>query len=95
MATFELWFKAIPTKLWTMEMEMATHSSILAWKIPWNRGAWQATVHGLSKSRTWLSNWEQAMERRGIDRKNLFNVITRLVYLRHKKKDKIIEYKVF
>ena len=35
------------------------------------------------------------MERRGTDRENLFNVITRLVYLRHKKKDKIIEYKVF
>ena len=24
-------------------MEMATHSSILAWKIPMDRGAWQAT----------------------------------------------------
>ena len=28
------------------------HSSILAWKIPWTRGAWQATVHGVAKSRT-------------------------------------------
>ena len=31
---------------------MATHSSILAWRIPWSRGAWQATVqrveHNLS-----------------------------------------------
>jgi len=25
---------------------MATHSSILAWKIPMNRGAWQATFLG-------------------------------------------------
>ena len=24
---------------------MATHSSILAWKNPMDRGAWQATVH--------------------------------------------------
>ena len=24
---------------------MATHSSILAWKIPMDRGAWRATVH--------------------------------------------------
>ena len=24
---------------------MATHSSILAWKIPWGRGAWRTTVH--------------------------------------------------
>ena len=28
---------------------MATHSSILAWKIP-DRGAWQATVHGVAES---------------------------------------------
>ena len=24
---------------------MATHSSILAWRIPTDRGAWRATVH--------------------------------------------------
>ena len=35
---------------------MATHSSILAWRIPMNRGAWWATVHGVAKSRTRLSN---------------------------------------
>ena len=28
---------------------MATHSSILAWKNPMNRGAWWATVHGVTK----------------------------------------------
>ena len=33
---------------------MATHFSILAWRIPVNRGAWQATVHGLAKSLTQL-----------------------------------------
>ena len=26
---------------------MATHSSILAWRIPMDRGAWWATVHGI------------------------------------------------
>ena len=31
---------------------MATHSSILSWRIPMDRGAWQATVHGVAKSRT-------------------------------------------
>ena len=37
-----------------LEKEMATHSSILAWRIPWRilRGAWQATVHGVAKSQT-------------------------------------------
>ena len=38
-----------------LEEEMATHSSILAWKIPTDRGAWRATVHGVEKSWTWLS----------------------------------------
>ena len=28
---------------------MATHSSILAWRIPTDRGAWRATVHGVMK----------------------------------------------
>ena len=27
-----------------LEKEMTTHFSILAWKIPMDRGAWQATV---------------------------------------------------
>ena len=39
-----------------LEKGMATHSSILAWRTPMDRGAWQATVHGVAKSRTQLSN---------------------------------------
>ena len=31
-----------------LEKGMTTHSSILAWKIPWTRGTWQATVNGLA-----------------------------------------------
>ena len=34
------------------EEGMATHPSILAWRIPMERGAWWATVHGLAKSDT-------------------------------------------
>ena len=29
---------------------MAPHFSIVAWRIPVNRGAWWATVHGVTKS---------------------------------------------
>ena len=35
-----------------LEEDLATHSSIHAWRIPIDRGAWQATVHGVAKSRT-------------------------------------------
>ena len=40
-----------------LEEDMATHSSILAWRIPMDRGAWRATVHGVAKSRTRLRDW--------------------------------------
>ena len=33
-----------------LEEDMATHSSILAWGIPMDRGAWRATVHGVTES---------------------------------------------
>ena len=29
-----------------------TNTNSLAWRIPMNRGAWQATVHGVAKSWT-------------------------------------------
>ena len=35
-----------------LEEGMATHSSILAWRIPVDRGAWQAAVLGVVKSQT-------------------------------------------
>ena len=35
----------------TLEKGMTTHSSVLAWKNPIDRGAWRATVHGVTKSR--------------------------------------------
>ena len=50
------------TQVWSLgwedplEKEMATHSSILAWRIAMDRGAWWATVHGVVKSQTWLSD---------------------------------------
>ena len=40
-----------------LEEGMATHSSILAWRIPMGRGAWWATVQGVAKSQTRLSDF--------------------------------------
>ena len=39
-----------------LEKGMATHSSILAWRIRMDRGACQATVHGVAENQTQLSN---------------------------------------
>ena len=33
-----------------LEEGMATHSSILAWRIPMERGAWRAIVHEVAES---------------------------------------------
>ena len=35
-----------------LEEDRATHSSILAWRIPMDRGVWWATVHGVAESNT-------------------------------------------
>ena len=45
----ETWVKSVG---WEDPLEegMATHASILAWRIPLYRGGWQATVHGVIKS---------------------------------------------
>ena len=50
-AMLETWLRSLG---WEDPLEegMATHSSILAWRVPMDRGAWQATVHGVAKSWT-------------------------------------------
>ena len=39
-----------------LEVGMATHSSVLAWRIPMDKGAWRAAVHRVTKSRTQVSD---------------------------------------
>ena len=39
-----------------LEEGMAAYSSILACRIPMDRGAWHAMIHGVTKSRTQLSD---------------------------------------
>jgi len=47
----ETWVQSLGQKD-PLERGMATHSSILAWRIPMDRGAWRAIVHGVTESWT-------------------------------------------
>ena len=42
-----------------LEKGAGTHSSIHAWRIPMDKGAWRAIVPGVAKSWTRLSDWAQ------------------------------------
>ena len=37
-----------------LEKEMATHSSVLAWRIPGTAEPWEAAIYGVTQSRTRL-----------------------------------------
>ena len=54
-AMWETWVRSLG---WEDPLEegMATHYSILAWRMPMDRGTWRATVHGVAESWTRLSN---------------------------------------
>ena len=47
-AMWETWVRSLGQED-ALEKEMATHSSILAWRIPWTEEQW-ATVHGVAKT---------------------------------------------
>ena len=46
--TLETWVQSLGQKD-SLEEGTATHSSILAWEIPWTEGAWWAIVHRVTK----------------------------------------------
>ena len=54
-AMWETWVQSLG---WEDPLEegMATHSCILAWRIPMDRGAWRATALGVAKSQAQLSD---------------------------------------
>ena len=56
------------TWVWSLGWEdpleecMTTHSSMVAWRIPMDRGTWRATVHRITKSQTGLTHRGQESE---------------------------------
>ena len=62
---------------------MVTYSSISAWKIPIDRGGWQATIHGVANSWTQVS--DQAQCSIILHKKNvLYEVYTQSIHLLNK-----------
>ena len=53
-AIWETWAQSLGRED-PLEESMATYSGILAWRIPMDRGAWQAIVHGIAKSQIGLT----------------------------------------
>ena len=53
---WETWVRSLGRED-SLEKEMATHSSTLAWKIPWMEELGAATVHGVAKSQARLSDF--------------------------------------
>ena len=54
----ETWIRSLGWEV-PLEEGIVTHSNILAWRIPMDRGAWWATVHRVPKSRTQLRDEAQ------------------------------------
>ena len=69
-AVWETW---VPPLGWEDPLEegLATHSSIIAWRIPMDRGAWRATVHRVTKSQTQL---RIAQHKLRYSRSTIFNI---------------------
>ena len=71
----ETWFKSLGWEE-SLEQSMVTHSSILAWRIPMDRGARRATVHGVAESDT----TEQLCTEHNDQTTKVLQIIFELVY---------------
>ena len=63
-----MWESWVQSLVWKDPLEegMATHSIVVTWRVPMDRGAWQATVHGFAKSQTRHGRLRKAQQ----DKKN-------------------------
>ena len=70
------------TQVWSLGSEypleegMAPYSSILARRMPMDKGAWWATVHGVAKSQTWLKRL--TMHTHTADQREIYNEVQKI-----------------
>ena len=78
---------------WKVPLEegMATHSSILTWRIPMDREAWWATVHSVIKSQTWLKRLSQYTLKRVL---SYFKILLK-VYVQNRKVLEILYINIY
>jgi len=56
LAMWQTWVQSLGWEDSLEEEGMATHCSILAWRVPIDGGSWKITVHGVTNSPTQLSD---------------------------------------
>ena len=61
-----------------LEKGMATHSNILSWWIPMSRGAWRATVLGVTKSQTQQSTYHLHFSKAKQSKRAIFKALLEL-----------------
>ena len=83
-----IWETWVPSLGWEdpMEESMTTHCSILAWRIPTDRGAWWTTVHRVAKR--WIGLSDQAQHSAAAASNNGFSLLRRLEELKQGGKDR-------
>ena len=79
-AMWETWVRSLG---WEdpLEKGKATHSSILAWRIPRTEGVWQATVHGVQRVRHNLATFTRVTRGWGFLNSWQFSILNSFVSL--------------
>ena len=67
-----------------LEEGKATHSSILAWRIPMDRGTWWATVRGVANMTKQLSTAQQSFKiKKSLLKYSLYTVCSNCIYVQY------------